>query len=325
MLQQQLVRYDAACKALAEAHAVDEVKDIRDMAVAISSYARQARNKELEIEASEIRFRAERRIGELMEQQRRTVGLNEGGRPLKTGSKTDPVFTLAEAGIDKHLADRARKYAAVPTKRFEQLMAERRDRIAQENARVTINLLLFDDDKAERRAIREAQLGAKLCATKRYGVIVGMIALDRHGAPSSTDVIATRDVASIAADDCVLGLWASVPMLVHALDVMETWGFAYKTHWVWAKDRIGPGHWNRNKHELFLFGTRGHVPCPAPGQQWDSLLEAPRRGGWEKPEIYREILEAYFPHIPKIELNRRGPPRHGWAAWGVAEEAEAVA
>jgi phage N-6-adenine-methyltransferase len=138
-----MFRYDAACRAVAEAKSVDEVKDFRDKAEAMRAYAKQAKNKQLEIDASEIRFRAERRIGELMEAQK--PFMNEGGRPSeKTGSKTDPVSkapTLSEAGIDKHLADRARKYAAVPAQEFEEILADRRDRIETENKRVTVNLI----------------------------------------------------------------------------------------------------------------------------------------------------------------------------------------
>jgi hypothetical protein len=40
------------------------------------------------------------------------------GRPPKTGTAADPVLTLSDAGIDKYLADRARKYAAVPDEQF---------------------------------------------------------------------------------------------------------------------------------------------------------------------------------------------------------------
>lgn len=142
--QTNLQRYDAACRAVAEAKSVDEVKSVRDQAEAMRAYAKQAKNKQLEIDASEIRFRAERRIGELIAAQRDLGAMNQGGRPSETGLKTNPVSaapTLAEAGIDKNLADRARKYAAVPAQEFEEILADRRDRIETENKRVTVNLM----------------------------------------------------------------------------------------------------------------------------------------------------------------------------------------
>jgi phage N-6-adenine-methyltransferase len=139
-----LVRYDAACRALAAAKSIDEVKEIHNQSEAMRAYAKQAKNKQLEIDASEIRFRAERRIGELMAAQRDSVGLAPAGRPKEIGSNPDPIIrppTLAEAGIDKHLADRARKYAAVPEQEFEDILADRRERIETENKRVTVNLI----------------------------------------------------------------------------------------------------------------------------------------------------------------------------------------
>lgn len=331
----EMSKYDAACVALAEAHRVDEVKDIHDKTVAIERYAQQAGNRELEIQASEIRLRAERRFGELNEELSRFGLLAKGGQPYHktaTGKPDNPVKTLAQHGFNKFLADRARKYAAIPAPTFEKLLAERRDRMEKGRDREE-GLIDWNKLKKARHDARERELAARILALpkRKYGVIVadpewrfeawsretGMDrAADNHYPTSPLDIIKTRDVASIAANDCALFLWATQPMLPQALEVMETWTFAYKSHWVWAKDRISTGYWSRNKHEILLLGTIGDPPCPAPGEQWDSLMEAPRRGHSEKPEIFLEMIESYFPNLPKIELNRRGPARPGWAAWG---------
>jgi N6-adenosine-specific RNA methylase IME4 len=107
-------------------------------------------------------------------------------------------------------------------------------------------------------------------------------------------------------------------MLPQALEVMAAWGFAYKSSFAWAKNRMGTGFWNRNKHELLLIGTRGHVPAPAMGTQAASLIEAPVGRHSEKPAVFYEIIERYFPTLPKIELHARGlVARPGWDAWGL--------
>ncbi|MDO9541479.1 MAG: DNA N-6-adenine-methyltransferase [Kiritimatiellia bacterium] len=128
--ENSLVKYNAACKALIEAKSVDEVLQISNKAEALRVYARLAKNHELEIDAAEIRIRSERRLGEMIKEQRETVGLAKPGRKT-IGSKKDPISEtppLASAGIDKHLADRARKLAAVPTDKFASLLDEWRER-----------------------------------------------------------------------------------------------------------------------------------------------------------------------------------------------------
>ena len=190
-------------------------------------------------------------------------------------------------------------------------------------------------EKRERRAKREAELGERQRALpeKRYGVILadppwrfepysrttGMDrAAENHYTTSALEEIKALAVASIAAADCVLFLWATVPMLPQAHEVMAAWGFAYKSNFAWAKNRMGTGFWNRNKHELLLIGTRGHVPAPAMGTQAASLIEAPVGRHSEKPAVFYEIIERYFPNLPKIELHARSAvARPGWDVWGL--------
>jgi hypothetical protein len=137
-----LVRYDEACRAVADAKTVDDVREISAQADAVRAYAKQAKNKQLEIDAAEIRIRAERRLGELMAAQGETVGKAKGALGVgtsagyqKTRTQETPP-TLAEAGIDKNLAQRARTYAAVPTEQFEALLTNKRKR---ENRRVVLD------------------------------------------------------------------------------------------------------------------------------------------------------------------------------------------
>jgi N6-adenosine-specific RNA methylase IME4 len=332
----KLIKYDAACRAIAAAKHVDEVKSIRDASIAMKAYARQAKNHTMEADAIEIRMRATRRMDQMRQGQKATVGLAKGGHQTnRVMKKPSSVPTLSEAGIDKNLANEGRKLGALSEREFEKAISTARDAVGS-----VIKTALRTDDKAERRAGREAELAAKQAAlpNKRYGVIVadpewrwepwsretGMDrAADNHYPTSIIEVIAARDVPSIAADDCVLWLWATIPMLPHALTVMAAWGFDYVSHYVWGKDKIGMGYWLRERHELLLIGTRGKPPAPAPGTQWFSLISAPRGEHSEKPECFLEMIETYFPNLPKIELNRRGPPRPGWDAWG--NEAEAAA
>lgn len=127
-----LVKYDAACRAVAAAKSVDEVRDIRAKADALRAYGKQAKNRQLELDAAEIRIRAERRLGELMVEQAATVGKARGAAEAGTDRGLTRVesqpASLAEAGIDKNLAHRARTYASVPNEKFEELLHNKRER-----------------------------------------------------------------------------------------------------------------------------------------------------------------------------------------------------
>lgn len=218
-------------------------------------------------------------------------------------------------------------------------------------------------EKKERRQAREIELGARQTAlpANKYGIIVadpewrfepystetGMDrAADNHYPTSDLLTIMRRDVGAIAAKDCVLFLWATAPMLVEALCVLDAWGFAwierdattgflspnkaharYVTNFCWIKQKMAGGYWNRGKHELLLVATRGKPVAPAQGDQMRSDFDgaahaADATGHSAKPEDFMAWIDANWPNTPKVELNAR-LARPGWDAWGL-EAPEAV-
>lgn len=174
----KLLKYEAARHALAVCKSFDEVKDWIDKAAAMQAYSRMAQDKTLEVDAAEIRIRAERRLGEMLAAQKAAGGLNKGAMGVgKSAVVTDDrtrVPTLAEAGISKDLSARAQNLAAVPEAEFEQEVGEWRDRVTQEGARVSAKLeargaqergevappAIDDKEETDQAAIEEAQFKA---------------------------------------------------------------------------------------------------------------------------------------------------------------------
>jgi N6-adenosine-specific RNA methylase IME4 len=128
-----------------------------------------------------------------------------------------------------------------------------------------------------------------------------------------------------AAENAVLFMWATAPLLDAAIDVMRAWGFKYKSNQIWAKPHAGTGFWFRSQHEQLLVGTKGNIPAPAPGEQFSSLIEAPLGEHSVKPEAFAEMIEEMFPDVPCVEMFARRP-RLGWDVWGneALEMAEAA-
>jgi DNA N-6-adenine-methyltransferase (Dam) len=140
-----LAYYEEACRAVAQVKNVAQALDLLSHAVGMKAYAERAKDKTLEIDASEIRFRAERRVGQLLKLQKASVGLAKGGGDQKSDQrgKKNPgdLATLEEAGIDKNLAKVARRSAALSDAKFETVLAERRETMEAANAKVTVDLL----------------------------------------------------------------------------------------------------------------------------------------------------------------------------------------
>lgn len=130
--------------------------------------------------------------------------------------------------------------------------------------------------------------------------------------------IAALPVASVAAPNCLLWLWATNPMLPEALHVLRAWGFDYRTAGHWSKktadgcQAFGTGYILRCAGEPFLIGVRGQVKT---ARNVRSVIEGPIREHSRKPDEAFAAAEALIPGAKRLELFSR-QPRAGWETWG---------
>ena len=172
-----LAKYDAACRAIADALAVDEILQIRDELEMRAAAERIAGNRQLEMQAVELRMRATRRLGEIIVKQDETVGLNRG--TLRRGTEQEPRDDrprLADVGISKKLSSQAQKLAAVPESEFEGLIGTWRAESTALNGRLTTDLLRVGAEERQRQARRElakslSDQAIELTGSRRYPCI----------------------------------------------------------------------------------------------------------------------------------------------------------
>jgi len=316
---QYMIKYDAACKALAELKTVDEVKTLMDKTAAIQEYHRRAENRTMEIDAAEIRIRAERRLGELL---RDDPTLSHGGSRFRGP-------TLKNYGIGRGTSARVQKIARIPESEFEGRVGSWRDDLATANIRVTTNFLKAGDRATAKKNLQVASLPegvyAAIYADPPWSFQTRSDAgkdrsADNHYPTMSSDEINMLNVGKLAADDCVLFMWATMPMLPQALKTIEAWGFTYKTvAFTWVKmlqkdnkPAMGLGYWTRSNAELCLLATKGsprRINADVPQVIMHQRLGHSRKPAEAATRIMRLVAGPY------IELFARDK-KSGWDAWG---------
>ena len=133
--------------------------------------------------------------------------------------------------------------------------------------------------------------------------------------------LAKLPIADIADKDCVLFLWATYPKLKDAFQVIEGWGFTYKTcAFTWVKLNpsgvglhFGLGYWTRQNPELVLLATRGKPKrvnnCVS------NVIVSPRGRHSAKPPKVRDEIVRLMGDLPRIELFAR-ETAPGWNSMG---------
>jgi N6-adenosine-specific RNA methylase IME4 len=340
-----LALYDAACRALAEAKAVDEVVTIEGVAAQLAAAARVANNHQAEADAVALRMRAMRRLGQLMQAQKESVGLasggEHGGRRRIDGSRENPSIprpTLASQGIGKRLAHEARLLSEPSDEAYESIEADARDKITRAVRNVVREIEIEQERAPYATRIHQGGTVADLKALAASGKKFGGICVDppwsfevysgkgkqkaaeRHYDVMSLDDIKALPIADLAATDCALFLWAVWPRLPDALEVIRAWGFEFKTAgFVWVKQNrggeglfTGMGFWTRANTEPCLLATRGS-PLRLAADVHQVIL-SPVREHSRKPDEVRSRIERLVAG-PHLELfGREQAP--GWTVWG---------
>lgn len=148
----------------------------------------------------------------------------------------------------------------------------------------------------------------------------GHFAPEKHYSTMSTDEICALDIKRIAAKNCALLMWATMPCLPDAIKVMQAWGFHYKTcAFTWIKTKkdgsplAGMGSYTKANAELCLLGMRGHLKSA--DKTVRQVVMHPRMGHSVKPPFVRESIVKLFGDVPRIELFAR-QYAEGWDCWG---------
>jgi N6-adenosine-specific RNA methylase IME4 len=174
----------------------------------------------------------------------------------------------------------------------------------------------LEDNKRERPPLPEGEFDVILADVPwKYDINIRG-SPDEHYAVMDDEAIQNMKIP--AAENAVLFLWATAPKLKEALAVMESWGFQYKTHAVWAKNHIGTGYWFRGQTEDLLVGVKGKgIGVPEEKDRHSSLIVADISKHSVKPAVVHEIIERMHPHRKYLELFARGTARESWKTWGL--------
>lgn len=145
-----------------------------------------------------------------------------------------------------------------------------------------------------------------------YGNQGTRAATGNHYGGMTVAEIAALPVSQLLADDAHLHLWTTNAFLFECPHIIESWGFEYKSCFVWVKPQLGIGNYWRVSHEFLLFAARGSAEFRNRGAR--SWLEARRGKHSSKPEAVRKLIESASP-TPYLELfGRRNAT--GWTVWG---------
>ena len=122
--------------------------------------------------------------------------------------------------------------------------------------------------------------------------------------------------------DSVLFLWVTYPCLLEGLELIEKWGFTYKTcafSWIKLNKKtntpfVGMGYYTRANNEICLLATKGK-PLKRKSKAVRQVILSKIEEHSKKPDEIRSRIVELFGDLPRIELFARQQVE-GWDCWG---------
>ncbi len=310
-------------KALAEARTFADVKTLRDQAAAVQHFMKQQRlSGEAAQDAAELKVRAERRLGELLESE--TV---KGGKRHKSQDGICERRRSIPDGVTTTESSRWQKSAAIPEPEFEQHIAVCRERNAEITTAGVMRLAKsikkestsngdgFEDGcTVDDLSKLKGKFGCIMADPPwRYGNQGTRASTDNHYQTMTVEELAALPIGELAADESHLWLWTTNGFLFECPKLFTAWGFEFKSSYVWVKPQIGIGNYLRNAHEFLLLAVRGGLVGRSKNTK--SWGEFERGEHSAKPgRIRMDVVEQVSPG-PYLELfGREQIP--GWTVWG---------
>lgn len=155
----------------------------------------------------------------------------------------------------------------------------------------------------------------------RYENSGGQGVAENHYKTMSVEEICNLPISTLTDKNAVLFLWVTFPQLAEAFQVIEAWGFKYKTvGFVWIKQNrsgkgffFGLGYWTRSNAEVCLLATKGKPKRQS--RKISQLIISPLERHSKKPDKTRDLIVELMGDLPRLELfARESTP--GWDVWG---------
>ena len=133
-----------------------------------------------------------------------------------------------------------------------------------------------------------------------------------------------REIKIPAAKNCIMFMWVTNPKYEEGRELLNYWGFTYKSKMTWVKMKNGKlqmttGYYVRGADEMLLIVTKGNPGVPAEKDKPPSVIFAERTIHSRKPRKVARIIERMYPHKNKIEMfARKKDPDDDetWTYWG---------